>query len=155
MPSATTPQRPPVLAVLPADGRGWRVPLGDVSPAGITQAAKALAAQMKQGQRGRPSTASSEARALAAKAAGLSAVRSAIIPKDAQVFLDEFETKREGQHITVRHGGQEITFSTRDLRAFAIKGANKPAVSAGITSLAAGTRLWGRKLALLVLASIR
>jgi hypothetical protein len=90
-------------------------------------------------------------------------VKSAFLPKDARCFLDEFKASAKGQNVTVvRTTGEkaERVFVRDHLRAFGVDGPTgieaelSKAIRADLAALGRDTRLWGRKLALMILASV-
>lgn len=97
-----------------------------------------------------------DAAELAAAAKALAPdVRSAFLPKDAREFIDLFTQVKEGQSITVSRvdGDTEVTFKRVDLRKFAAAGEKDKEIRGMLALLGKGTRLWGRKLGLMVLAT--
>lgn len=81
-------------------------------------------------------------------------VKSAFLPKDARVFLDTFKVVKKGQKITVtRKGVDPVEFKTAALTAFSRKGDKDKDVRAALSTLGHGTRLWGRKLGLMILVA--
>lgn len=129
-----------------------------------TEAARAEAAEEERSERTRSNitrSADPEASELAAKAKGLAEdVKSAFLPKDAREFLDVFSVTKRGQKITVKRdkvtivegASEEAVFERAALEGFSI-GANKDKdVRGQLAGLGKGTRLWGRKLGLMILA---
>jgi hypothetical protein len=102
-----------------------------------------------------------EATELAAAAKALAPeVKSAFLPKDARAFIDEVQGKRKAADLLSREvegedGKKEtVSISQAALRKFAIDGEKDQAVRAHLTALGSGTRLWGRKLGLMILAKM-
>lgn len=103
-----------------------------------------------------------EAAELAAAAKKLAPeVKSAFLPKDAREFIDVFTVTASGQTITVKRTGaqgvegalEETQIKRAALREFAIKGEKDKDVRTALAGIGKGTRLWGRKLGLMILAT--
>lgn len=105
-----------------------------------------------------------EAAALVAKAmelitdeeTGEKILKSAFLPKDAREFLDEFTVEKPDGSVIITSRKREnlrVEFSRAALEAFAIAKEKKPEVRQDLVRLGNGTRLWGGKLAVFILAS--
>lgn len=95
---------------------------------------------------------------LAMRAKALSGLRSNFLPKQGREFLDKFTVVGDGIEITVTRTDVDACEATIDLgalEAFARNGAPEKAVRAAMTTLSAGTKLWGRKLALMILVTVQ
>lgn len=94
-----------------------------------------------------------EAAELAQKAAALAPeVRSAFLPKDAREMLDSFKVSKDGpKTIRVERGDAVQEFQRAALESFAVGGDRNKDVRKQLAELAKDTRLWGRKLALMIL----
>lgn len=79
-------------------------------------------------------------------------VRSAFLPKDAREFIDDFKVTRSGQKITISRGDGSADFKLGELRKFAMEGEKNKEIRGALATLGKGSRLWGRKLALMALA---
>lgn len=91
---------------------------------------------------------------LAQKAAALAPdVRSAFLPKDAREMLNVFTVKADGPKTVsvTRKGADTVEFAREALEGFAIGGSRDKDVRKQLAGLAKDTRLWGRKLALMIL----
>ncbi|HEX7088687.1 MAG TPA: hypothetical protein VF192_01045 [Longimicrobiales bacterium] len=107
-----------------------------------------------------------EAAELAKAAAALAPdVKSAFLPKDARCFLDDIldgkkvaallERKVEvqvGEGDDAKTETQTVKITLKQLEAFGVGGEKDKEVRAHLAALGHGTRLWGRKLALMMLA---
>lgn len=103
-----------------------------------------------------------EAAQLAKDAAALAPeVRSAFLPKDAREFLDlmTIEVIGDAKVKVARSGAEvpegaldEIELTVHALREFGIKGEKDKETRAKLAGIGKGSRLWGRKLALMILA---
>lgn len=83
-------------------------------------------------------------------------LKSAFLPKDAREFLDEFEVTKPDSSIIItsrRRADLKVEFKRAELEAFAISKEKLPEVRKNLTMLSSGTRLWGGKLAVFILAS--
>lgn len=126
---------------------------------------RAEQAAVNREERTRANTTSSkdpEASEIAAAAKKLAPdVKSSFLPKEGREFLDLFTVTAEGQTITVKRSGaqglegalEEAAIKRADLRKFAIDGEKDKDVRAVLSGLGKGTRLWGRKLGLMILAA--
>lgn len=88
--------------------------------------------------------------------------RSAFLPVDARAFLDEVLPKGAGGakgllSREVEEDGEKktVTITQAALKRFAADGEKDPDVRAHLTALGSGTRLWGRKLGLMILQAIK
>lgn len=82
-------------------------------------------------------------------------VKSAFLPKDAREFIDDFTATKAGQKVTIKRGDVTVELKTADLRKFGVDGEKDPEVRKCLAEVGRGSRLWGRKLALMVLASVK
>lgn len=83
-------------------------------------------------------------------------LKSAFLPKDAREFLDEFEVTKPDSSIIItsrRRADLRVEFNRAELEAFAISKEKLPGVRKNLATLGSGTRLWGGKLAVFILAS--
>lgn len=131
---------------------------------GREQVAEARARRARAAARTRSNATRSsdpEAAELAKRAAALAPdVKSAFLPRDAREFIDLFEQVAEGQSITVTRRGvqgvegaiEEATFRRTMLKRFGISGEKDQPTRAALSGLGRNSRLWGRKLALFILA---
>lgn len=99
-------------------------------------------------------------------------VKSAFLPKDARAFIDEIQGKRAAADLLTRtvevetedkDGNKSVekverSISQAGLKRFAVENIKDTdeakAVRQHLTALGSGTRLWGRKLGLMILAKI-
>lgn len=90
---------------------------------------------------------------LAQKAAALAPdVRSAFLPKDARECLDILQVAADGpKTITVTRGDVVVEFNREKLESFSIGGDKDKGVRGDLARLAKDSRLWGRKLGLMIL----
>lgn len=104
-----------------------------------------------------------EAAELAVKAKALAPeVKSAFLPKDAREAIDLFSVKASGTKILIKRSGaqgvegalEQATFERAALEAFAMGGQKDGDVRKILAQLGKGTRLWGRKLGLMLLARV-
>lgn len=95
-----------------------------------------------------------EAAEVAARAKALAPnLKSAYIAADGREFLDQFKVTRRGAKITVTRGKVEQKIDAGDLEKFGVDGEKNKEVRAALSELSKDSRLYGRKLALLILAS--
>jgi hypothetical protein len=126
------------------------------------QAAAARAAQDEKANRNVTRSKDPEASQLARDAAALAPeVKSAFLPKEGREFLTLFKIERDGPTIKVTREGAQgvegalevVEFDRQELRAFAVKGEkgeSAKSIRASLSGLGKGTRLWGRKLGLMI-----
>lgn len=99
-----------------------------------------------------------EASGLAVEAKALAPdVKSAFLPKDAREFLDIFKVELNGDtDLTVsrtdKDGPEPVELTVKALEKFARKGEKDADVRKALSAVGKGSRLWGRKLGLMVLA---
>lgn len=128
-----------------------------------TEAAKTSAAAEKAEARTRQNitrSADPEAAELAKAAKALAPdVKSAFLPKDAREFLDLFKVMVDGQTLAVcrtdKNAPEDVAIKRADLRKLGVdgvKGEDVKDVRAALSAVGKGSRLWGRKLALMILA---
>lgn len=147
MPSAK--QEGTVLALHRRNGQDVKVPVRDISLESLTQAVREVSERLEG-----PAT-PAPTRTLAQRAKALAPdLHSSFLPKDAEVFLEEYRVSRTDGRVSVLRGDDTVVFRGRDLRAYARGESKTPAVGAGIRLLSADSRLWGRKLAAFIVASV-
>lgn len=122
------------------EGRDPATPAPATGPELTDEQAKALARDAKALGQGRGSN-----------------VNSNFLLKDARCFAEFFEVVGKGLVVTVRRRDDHAVVHAFDLgvlEAYAAGGSKDKAVRAALTKLSTGTRLWGRKLGLFILASV-
>ena len=85
--------------------------------------------------------------------------KSAFLPKDAREFIDIFKVELpQPQAITISRTDDDreaVTIPVKSLEKFAKDGEADPEVRKALSAVGKGSRLWGRKLGLMALATVK